>query len=115
MVTNLLARVVRATVAEPPRRSRRGRRTLTAVAAAAGVVVLVPLGVQGAGQLWADPFEEQTVDRSPAALLVTLRDVAEYTAARGTFQVLVDVEHDTPYLPRSEERRVGNEFNSWES
>jgi hypothetical protein len=98
MVTNLLTRVVRA-IAAPPRRSHRGRRVATAVAAAAGVAVLVPLGVQGAGELWADPFEEQIVDRSPAALLVTLRDVAEYTAARGTFQVLVDVEHDTPYLP----------------
>jgi hypothetical protein len=100
MVTNLLARVVR-TVAEPPRRPRRGRRTLTAVAAATGAVVLVPLAIQGAEQLpgWADPFEEQIIDRSPAALLVALRDVAEYTAARGTFQVLVDVEHDTPYMP----------------
>lgn len=98
MVTNLLTRVVRA-IAAPRSRSHRGRRVATAVAAAAGVAVVVPLGVQGAGQLWADPFEEQIVDRSPAALLVTLRDVAEYTAASGTFQVLVDVERDTPYLP----------------
>ena len=100
MVTNLLTRVVRAAV-EPSRRPRRGRRAATVVAVAAGVAVLVPLGLQGAEQLpgWANPFEEQTVDRSPAALLVTLRDVSQYTAATGTFQVLVDVEHDTPYLP----------------
>jgi Protein of unknown function (DUF4230) len=100
MVTNLLARVVRA-AATPPRRPRRGHRTLTVVAVATGVAVLVPMGIQGVDRLpgWGDPFEEQVIDRSPSALLVTLRDVAEYTAATGTFQVLVDVEHDTPYLP----------------
>jgi hypothetical protein len=98
MVTNLLARIVRAAAA-PPRRPR--RRILPAVAVATGIAVLVPLGLQGASQLpgWANPFAEQVIDRSPATLLVTLRDVSRYTAATGTFQVLVDVEHDTPYLP----------------
>ena len=41
----------------------------------------------------------QTIDRSPAALLLAMRDVADYHAASGTYQVLVDVEHDSPYLP----------------
>jgi hypothetical protein len=100
MVTYLLERVVRAAAA-PVRRPRGRRRMATVVAAAAGVAVLVPLGIQGAEHLpgWANPFQEQVVDRSPAALLVTLRDVSRYTAASGTFQVLVDVEHDTPYVP----------------
>ena len=28
-----------------------------------------------------------------------MRDAADYHAASGTYQVLVDVEHDSPYLP----------------
>jgi hypothetical protein len=39
------------------------------------------------------------VDRSTAPLMVALADIAEYHAATGTFQVLVDVERDTPHVP----------------
>jgi hypothetical protein len=46
-----------------------------------------------------DPFAERTTDRSSAPLLVALTDIAEYHAATGTFQVLVDLEKDTPYRP----------------
>src|SRR5688500_19145302 len=46
-----------------------------------------------------DPPATQTVDRSPAALLLAMRDIADFHAASGTYQVLVDVEHDSPYLP----------------
>jgi hypothetical protein len=102
MVTpTVLERDPAPTATTEPRRPRRRRRGLQALAAAAGVAVLVPIGIQAFDALpnWASPFEERVVDRSPAALLVTLQDVAEYTAASGTFQVLVDVERDTPYLP----------------
>jgi hypothetical protein len=84
------------------RAGRRRRRTKLAVAAA-GVAVLVPIGMGVASEVprWtAAPFAEQTVDRSPAPLLLAMRDLAQYHAATGAFQVLVDVEHDTPYLPR---------------
>jgi hypothetical protein len=79
----------------------RRRRPVKLLAAVAGVAVLVPLGLQAIDALpqWGSPFEQQIVDRSPAALLVTLQDVAQYKAATGTFQVLVDVERDTPYVP----------------
>ena len=41
----------------------------------------------------------QTIDRSPDALLLSVRDIADYHAATGTYQVLVDVEHENPRLP----------------
>jgi Protein of unknown function (DUF4230) len=84
------------------RGSRRRRRTKVVVAAVAGAALLVPvgIGVSDAFDRWtAPPPAEQTVDRSPAPLLLAMRDIAQYHAATGTFQVLVDVEHDTPYLP----------------
>lgn len=83
---------------EPPRRSRTRVKLL---AAAAGLVVLVPVGAQVASALpvWGNPFEQEIVDRSPAPLLTALQDVAQYRAATGTFQVVVDLERDTPNIP----------------
>lgn len=72
------------------------------LAATAGLVLLVPFGVQivtGGLPQWGDLFEQQVVDRSPAPLLLALQDVAQYRAATGTFQVLVDQERDTPNVP----------------
>lgn len=83
---------------KPP---RRGRPPLKLLAAVAAVAFAVPIGAQVAGVLpnLNDPFAQQTVDRSPAPLMVALADLSEYHAATGTFQVLVDLERDTPYLP----------------
>ncbi|MGH3567553.1 MAG: DUF4230 domain-containing protein [Pseudonocardia sp.] len=75
----------------------RQRRATKLLAAVAGIAVLVPLGFEVVE--WGSPFEQQVVDDSPAALLVALQDVAQYRAATGTFQVLVDIERDTPYVP----------------
>jgi hypothetical protein len=66
------------------------------------VALLVPVGfgITEAVDRWMpDPPAAQTVDRSPAALLLAMRDVSDYHAASGTYQVLVDVEQDSPYLP----------------
>ena len=84
------------------RDARRRRRTKVAAVAAAGLALLVTVGygVSDAVDRWnAPPPAEKTIDRSPAPLLLAMRDIAQYHAATGTFQVLVDVEHDTPYLP----------------
>ena len=86
------------------RTDRRRRRTRLLVAAAAGAVglgLLVPvgLGISDAVDRLTTPPAEQVIDRSPAPLLLAMRDIAQYHAATGTFQVLVDVEHDTPYVP----------------
>ena len=85
----------------PSFRGTRRRRRTAAVAAVAGLALLVPVGfgVSDAVDRWTAPPAEQTIDRSPAPLLLAMRDIAQYHAATGTFQVLVDVEHDTPYLP----------------
>jgi hypothetical protein len=86
----------------PSVRTTRRRRWTRLAAAVAGVAVLVPIGmgvVGGVPLLPAAPFAEEAVDHSPAPLLLAMRDLAEYHAATGSFQVLVDVEHDTPYLP----------------
>jgi hypothetical protein len=84
--------------AEIPVRPRRQWWKLAA--AAAVVAVAIPVGFQVAGALpGADTFEQQTIDHSSGALLVALDDIAEYHAATGTFQVLVDLEKDTPWVP----------------
>jgi Protein of unknown function (DUF4230) len=86
----------------PSFRSSRRHRRAKAIAAVAGLALLVPagFGVADAVDRWTgNAVAEQTVDHSPASLLLAMRDIAQYHAATGTFQVLVDVEHDTPYLP----------------
>ena len=86
----------------PSFRGDRRRRRTKLIAAVAGVALLVPVGfgIADAVDRWMpDPPAAQTVDRSPAALLLAMRDVADYHAASGTYQVLVDVEQDSPYLP----------------
>ncbi|CAL9600521.1 hypothetical protein SUDANB58_05429 [Streptomyces sp. enrichment culture] len=46
-----------------------------------------------------DVFGTETHDRSGPALLKSVRDLSRYEAASGNFQVVVDLEKDTPYLP----------------
>lgn len=46
-----------------------------------------------------NPFAEETIDRSRPAVLQSIRDLSEYRAATGHFEVIVDVEKDTA-LPR---------------
>src|SRR3712207_2791309 len=79
-----------------PRRRRRVRARL--VAAGIGLAVLVPAGFQVADWL-PDPLGQDVVDRSTPPLLLALEDLAEYHAATGTFQVVVDRELDTRYVP----------------
>jgi hypothetical protein len=81
----------------PSRRMRRLRRRL--VAAGIGLAVLVPVGFEVAGWLPDNPFGRDVVDRSTTPLLVALEDLSEYHAATGTFQVVVDREVDTRYVP----------------
>ena len=84
-------------VEQAPRRRR--RVPLRLIAAGAGAAVLVPVGMQVAGWLPDDPFGRDVVDRSTTPLLLALQDLEEYHAASGTFQVVVDREVDTRYVP----------------
>jgi hypothetical protein len=43
-----------------------------------------------------NPFAEETVDRSRPAVLQSIRDLREYHASSGHFEVIVDLEKDTP-------------------
>jgi len=82
-----------------PSTARSPRTKLLAMVAA--LALLLPIGI-GLGSAITDFFgggTTQTIDRSPDALLLSVRDIADYHAATGTYQVLVDVEQDSPYLP----------------
>lgn len=46
-----------------------------------------------------NPFGTETVDRTNPALLQSLEDLSEYHAATGNFQVIVDTEKDTRFVP----------------
>lgn len=46
-----------------------------------------------------DVFGGETHDRSGPALLKSVRDLSRYHAASGNFQVVVDLEKDTRFLP----------------
>lgn len=80
---------------------RQNRRSSGRGLARVGVGVgAVALGALAVGQLhWSNPFAQHTVDRSTTPLLVQLADIDEYHAATGTFQDVVDVESDTPWVP----------------
>lgn len=82
-----------------PRRGGLGRWLLTI-----GVVMLslVLLALLLLGRLVSgfDPFNRETVDRTQPAVLLTLQDLAQYHAATGEFQVIVDTEDTVRNLPR---------------
>jgi hypothetical protein len=45
------------------------------------------------------PFGDRDVDRSGPAVLTAMRDLSEYHAASGSYQIVIDVEQDARYLP----------------
>ncbi|MFJ8196612.1 DUF4230 domain-containing protein [Streptomyces sp. NPDC096152] len=80
-----------------PRRMPGWAKAVTAV-----VVVLVVLfaGIRMAVLPGIDDlFGTRTQDRSGPALLKSIQDMSRYNAASGNFQVVVDLEKDTKYLP----------------
>ncbi|MFF4825512.1 DUF4230 domain-containing protein [Streptomyces sp. NPDC001312] len=58
----------------------------------AGVALAVLPGIK-------DLFGTETHDRSGPALLKSIQDLSRYDAASGNFQVVVDLEKDSKYLP----------------
>lgn len=82
---------------------RLGTRTLLALAALAAVLLLL-LGFAVARSVdlfpsWGNQVEERTVERSEAPLQLSLKDLSEYHAASGTYQIVLDVEQDRRFLP----------------
>ncbi|MGQ4485511.1 DUF4230 domain-containing protein [Streptomyces sp. 372A] len=79
---------------------RRRRRWGRAAALGAAALALLLLGTRlsllpGLG----DIFGEETHDRSGPAVLKSIQDMSRYEAAAGNFQVVVDLEKDTKYVP----------------
>ncbi|MEU6841483.1 DUF4230 domain-containing protein [Streptomyces sp. NPDC046716] len=62
------------------------------------VVALVATGLRLMNRL-DGLFGTETHDRSGPALLKSVQDLSRYDAASGNFQVVVDLEKDTKYLP----------------
>jgi hypothetical protein len=48
---------------------------------------------------FSNPFEEETVDRSSPVVLRSIEDLERFQAATGHFEVIVDVEKDTRFVP----------------
>lgn len=46
-----------------------------------------------------NPFRTETVDRSSPVVLKSIQDLERFQAATGHFEVVVDVEKDTQYVP----------------
>jgi hypothetical protein len=46
-----------------------------------------------------NPFRTETVDRSGPAVLKSMRNLQDYHAASGHFEVIVDIEKDTAFVP----------------
>ncbi len=66
------------------------------------LVFAVLLGAGKLGGLFpsiGNPFGTETIDRTPPALLQSLTDLSDYHAASANFQVIVDTEKDTKFVP----------------
>ncbi|MBM9623642.1 DUF4230 domain-containing protein [Streptomyces zhihengii] len=80
---------------------RGARRTVAVVVAALvclALVVTLLVGFNPFGGL-GDLFGERTEDRTGPVLLKSVRDLDRYEGAAGDFQVVVDLEKDTKFLP----------------
>lgn len=63
------------------------------------VIAILALGLLPGVLGLKNPFRSETKTHDQSALLVDLRDVSRYEAATGQFQVLIDTEKDTRYIP----------------
>jgi hypothetical protein len=88
------------TTASPGRRGPgRGLGAFLLVIVLTAVVVLAGLQVLRSLPDWINPFEEETKDRSGPVVLQSIRDLARFESASGSFQVIVDLEKDAKFLP----------------
>jgi hypothetical protein len=72
---------------------------LTALVVAVAALVWMVGRLVGLFPDFGNPFAEERVDRSGPVLLKSIRDIGQYRAANGHFEVLVDVEKNTPLVP----------------
>lgn len=46
-----------------------------------------------------NPFKEQVTDRSQPPILLSIKDLARFVAAEGSFEVVIDLKRDRKYVP----------------
>jgi hypothetical protein len=73
---------------------RRGPGLVVGVVAGALIAGAVAVGMQ-----LGNPFDTKTVDHSAPPVILDLRDLADYHAAQGQFEVTVDQEKDVQWVP----------------
>ena len=76
------------------------RRGVVGTAVGVVAVLLVALlALFGLARLTHWPFGSEERDRSGPAVLTAMRDLSEYHAAAGQYQVLIDIQQDAKFLP----------------
>jgi hypothetical protein len=76
------------------------RRGLVGSVVGVVVVLLVALlALLGLARLTHWPFGSEERDRSGPAVLTAMRDLSEYHAATGQYQVVIDIQQDAKFLP----------------
>ena len=63
----------------------------------AAVFILLGAAVYVFGQF--KPFGDESIDRSQPAMLKSVRDLSQYHAPAGEFQVVLDIEDDVKWVP----------------
>jgi hypothetical protein len=63
----------------------------------AAVIILLGAALFVFGQF--KPFGDASIDRSQPAMLKSVRDLSQYHAAAGEFQVVLDIENDVKWVP----------------
>ena len=77
---------------------RRGVLRLVGTVLVLGLVgVLALLGLRSVFNF--PGFGDREIDRSGPAVLTAMRDLSEYRAASGSYQIVIDVEQDARFLP----------------
>lgn len=71
----------------------------TGVAGATFVIIIVVAALLVGLPSLPNPFRSETVVRDHAAVLQSLEDLSEYHAATGEYQVVIDIENKTRYVP----------------
>lgn len=78
---------------------RHGRFLTVFIAVPLLVLALVgAAGVLNYQPSW-NPFQEETTDRTGAAVLHSLTEISEFHAAKAHYETVVDIEKDSAYLP----------------
>ncbi|WP_312877538.1 DUF4230 domain-containing protein [Lentzea indica] len=70
---------------------------MTRGAVVAAVFIFLGAAVYVFGQF--KPFGDESIDRSQPAMLKSVRDLSQYHAAAGEFQVVLDIENDVKWVP----------------